>query len=84
MNEPDLLVLDEPASAIDKNGLDLFYKNIAHLKKNFDLAVILISHDLEYVKAYADKVVLLDRTIIKSGTPKEVFGSDEYKEVFEV
>ena len=82
-NGPDLLILDEPASAIDKNGLALFYRNIAHLKKHFDLAIILISHDLEYVREYADQVVLLDGTVRASGSPREVFASDAFREAFE-
>ena len=79
---PNLLLLDEPVSGIDKNGMDLFFKNIVELKENYDLAAILVSHDLEYVAKYADHVVLLDGKIVKEGTPKEVFGSKEFKKVF--
>lgn len=79
---PNLLLLDEPISGIDRNGMDLFYHNIVDLKENYDLATILVSHDLEYVAKYADYVVLLDRKIIKEGTPQEVFASAEFKNVF--
>lgn len=79
---PNLLLLDEPVSGMDQNGLDLFYNNLDYLKKNYDLAVILISHDLEYIEKYADYVVLLDKSIKKEGTPKEVFGSREFVETF--
>lgn len=82
MDEPNLLILDEPVSGIDQNGMELFYKTIYQLKENYDLAVILISHDLEYVKRYADKVVLLDGTILKQGSVKEVFASTEFARVF--
>jgi ABC-type Mn2+/Zn2+ transport system ATPase subunit len=50
MDEPNLLLLDEPVSGIDQNGMELFYKTMMTLKENFDLAIILISHDLDYVK----------------------------------
>ena len=83
MDEPNLLLLDEPISGIDKNGTELFYRTIDYLKKHFDLAIVLISHDLEYVEKYADKVVLLNHTILKQGTAKEVFHSEEMKQVFE-
>lgn len=79
---PNLLLLDEPVSGIDQNGMDLFFKNIVELKENYDLAAILISHDLEYVAKYADYVVLLDRKIVKEGTPNEVFQSKEFKQIF--
>ncbi|MBR4026238.1 MAG: metal ABC transporter ATP-binding protein [Lachnospiraceae bacterium] len=82
MDKPKLLLLDEPVSGIDKNGMELFYKTMHYLKKHYDLAIILISHDLDYVKKYADHVVLLDQTVKKQGTVKEVFESLEFKEVF--
>ena len=50
--------------------------------KNFDLAIILISHDLDYVAKYADWVVLLDQTVLKQGTAKEVYQSKEFHQVF--
>ena len=53
------------------------------LKKEYDMAIILVSHDLNMVKQYADKVILLDKTVVKNGTPEEVFNSQEYKEIFE-
>lgn len=84
MDEPNLLLLDEPVSGIDQNGMDLFYKTMDYLKKNFDLAIVLISHDLDYVKRYADKVLLLDKTVLKQGSPREVFGSSQFREVFGV
>lgn len=83
MDEPNLLLLDEPVSGIDQNGMELFYRTIYQLKENYDLAVILISHDLAYVKKYADKVILLDETILKQGTVKEVFSSAEFENVFQ-
>lgn len=79
---PNLLILDEPVSGMDHNGMELFYENIDFLKREYDLAVILISHDLEYVARYSDRVVLLNQTIIREGTPKEVFKSPEFKETF--
>ena len=82
MDEPNLLLLDEPVSGIDQNGMELFYKNINYLKENFDLAVILISHDLDYVKKYADNVVLLDTEVLAQGSAKEVYASDAFHHVF--
>ena len=84
MDSPNLLLLDEPVSGIDQNGMELFYKTIYHLKEHYDLAIILISHDLDYVKRYADKVILLDKTILRQGTVKEVFESEAFAEVFQV
>ena len=82
MDEPNLLLLDEPVSGIDQNGMDVFYRTISELKKNYDLAVILISHDLDYVAQYADKVILLDKTVIRQGSVRQVYASPEFHQVF--
>ena len=82
MDEPNLLLLDEPVSGIDQNGMDLFYQTMDYLKRNYDLSIILISHDLDYVAKYADKVILLDQTVVKQGSVKEVFGSKEFERIF--
>lgn len=82
MPYPDLLLLDEPISGIDRNGREQFYQNINELKEKHDLAIILVSHDFEYVKKYADKVILLDKTIIAKGKPEEVLKSKEFIERF--
>lgn len=79
---PNLLLLDEPVSGIDRSGMELFYKNISKLKKNYDLAMILVSHDLEFVEKYADSVILMDKTIVREGSPSEVLKSEEFKELF--
>ena len=79
---PNLLILDEPVSGIDRNGRKLFYKILNDLKQQYDLSIILVSHDLELTAEYADSVVLLDRTVLKEGSAKEVMGSEEFKEVF--
>lgn len=82
MDDPDLLLLDEPVAGIDQNGLDLFYKNMTYLRNHYDAAIIIISHDLDYVRKYADQVVLLDQTVKASGSPAEVYASDAFREVF--
>lgn len=69
---PHLLLLDEPVSGIDQNGLDMFYDTLKELKESYDLSIILISHDLDLVMKYADRVVLIKGTVLASGTPKEM------------
>lgn len=82
MDEPNLLLLDEPVSGIDQKGMELFYKTMDYLKSHYDLAIILISHDLDYVAKYANKVILLDKTIVKQGSVKDVFSSPEFEKTF--
>ena len=80
---PDLLLLDEPVSGIDHNGLKMFYKTVSELRKNYDLSIILVSHDLNLVAKYADRAVFLNnKTVEVCGTPQEVFRDSKVSEVF--
>ncbi len=79
---PNLLILDEPVSGIDRNGRKLFYKILNELKQQYDMSIILVSHDLELTAEYADSVVLIDRTVLKEGKAEEVMDSAPFKEVF--
>ena len=79
---PNLLLLDEPVSGIDRNGMELFYDNIQKLKKNYDLAMIVVSHDFEFVRKYADHVVLLDKKILAEGSFEEISEHKDFKRAF--
>ena len=79
---PELLLLDEPASGIDRNGLDLFYENLTDLKTKKDLSILLVSHDLYNIAEVADQILLVDGTLKASGSPTEVMRSDAYAQIF--
>ena len=80
---PDLLLLDEPISGVDKVGMRIFYELVAKLKAAEDMAILLISHDLEMIERFADKVILLNKRVLKFGSVQEVFQSREMQEVFQ-
>lgn len=79
---PDLLLLDEPVSGVDEVGMKIFYELAAKLCAAEDMAILLISHDLEMVKKYADQVILLNKRVLKIGTAEEVFQSSEMQNLF--
>ena len=79
---PNLLILDEPVSGIDENGTREFYETISRLKSEYDMSIIMVSHDLELARQYADKIILLDKEVIKEGEPEQVFNSLEFKNRF--
>ena len=79
---PNLLILDEPVSGIDENGTKDFYELVNQLKTKYDMSILLVSHDLDLVQKYADRVILLDKEVIKEGTPDEVFHSLEFQNRF--
>lgn len=79
---PDILLLDEPVSGVDRAGLSLFYQLVSDLRHTHDITILLISHDLDLVARHADKVVLLDKTIREDGPPSQVYSTPAFKEIF--
>jgi zinc transport system ATP-binding protein len=81
---PNILLLDEPISGIDHNGVADFWNVINEIRLVNDIAIIIVSHDFGQVKKYANTVALLDKTVLKTAPPKEMFESEEFKGVFNV
>lgn len=70
---PNLLLLDEPISGIDRNGTMHFYELLDQLKREYDLSILMISHDLDFVYEYSDRVLLLDKNVVEEGSPEVVY-----------
>jgi len=79
---PDILLLDEPVSGIDQQGMEIFYQTVSELRENFDMSIILVSHDFSLVAKYSDRVALLNKTILSCGKPAEVYSSKEFINLF--
>ncbi len=79
---PELLILDEPVSGVDAIGSEKFYDAINNLRHNYHMAIAMVSHDLGIVKEFADNVVLINKSVLKSGSAEDVFNSAEFKESF--
>jgi zinc transport system ATP-binding protein len=74
---PDILLLDEPVSGVDFAGLHLFYNAISELRQRYDLSIITVSHDFSLSSRFADRMVLLNKTIRCEGTPSEVLNHEQ-------
>lgn len=78
--KPKVLVLDEPTAGLDPQGRDEILDQIAHLQKEGNLTVILVSHSMEDIAKYVDRIVVMNKgSKIYDGVPKSVFA--HYKEL---
>jgi zinc transport system ATP-binding protein len=80
--DPQFLVLDEPAQAVDFAGAAQLYELIAAIRDTRGCGVLLISHDLHVVLGASDRVVCLNRHICCEGKPGTVAGHPEYMRLF--
>lgn len=77
---PKVLVLDEPTAGLDPKGRDDILDQIAYLHKQSDLTVILVSHSMEDIARYADRIIVMNKAQVQyNGKPVEVFA--HYKEL---
>lgn len=79
---PQLLILDEPLSGVDVDGMTLLMDMLDEIRKTYDLSILMTTHDFSMLERYCDRVVLLAHRILKKGTPMEVLDSEEFAEAF--
>ena len=79
---PQILILDEPLSGVDIDGEKQLLDMLDEIRRQYDLSILLSTHDFATLEEYADKVILLKSTVLKVGSPAQVLESDEFRDVF--
>ncbi|GFI05266.1 energy-coupling factor transporter ATP-binding protein EcfA2 [Lachnospiraceae bacterium] len=78
--KPEVLILDEPTAGLDPKGRDEILDQIAKLREETGMTVILVSHSMEDVAKYVDRIIVMNKgQVMFDDVPKEVFG--HYKEL---
>ena len=78
--KPEFLILDEPSAGLDPKARDEILGTIASLKEKTGISIILVSHSMEDVAKYVDRLIVMNKSeIIYDDTPKAVFRN--YKEL---
>ncbi|MGN6711137.1 energy-coupling factor transporter ATPase [Anaerocolumna jejuensis] len=81
--KPEFLILDEPTAGLDPKGRDEILEQINKLHKESGITIILVSHSMEDVAKYADKLVVMNKgSVVFHDTPHKVF--EHYKELEEM
>lgn len=81
--KPEVLVLDEPTAGLDPKGRDEILDQIAKLKEETGITVILVSHSMEDVAKYVERIIVMNRgSVLYDDTPREVF--KHYRELEQV
>lgn len=79
---PNILILDEPLSGVDVTGHQELMDMLDAIRKNYDLSILMTTHDFSTLPRYADQVVLIDGTVLTQGSPESVLSSVEFSKVF--
>ena len=74
MNQPSLLLADDPTSALDVASQDMTIETLLALRKKTDLSILLVTHNMEVARRLADEIgVMYQGRIIESGLPEEIW-----------
>jgi zinc transport system ATP-binding protein len=82
MGRPTVLLFDEPTAGVDEPGEERLYETIRRLQLEEGLTLILISHELNLVFRYADRVLCLGREPACFGVPREILTPELIAEVY--
>lgn len=81
--KPDILILDEPTAGLDPRGRDEILDQIAKLHKETGITVVLVSHSMEDVAKYVERIIVMNKgSVLFDDAPKVVFR--HYKELEQV
>lgn len=79
---PNILILDEPLSGVDVEGMATLMDMLDEIRQVYDLSILMTTHDFGLLETYMDQVILIDKNIICQGTPSEVLNSEDFQQVF--
>jgi zinc transport system ATP-binding protein len=82
LQQPDIIILDEPAQNLDVSGQLSFYQLLKTLHKESGIAILMVSHDLHMVMASTNKVICLYHHICCTGTPDKITKEPEFIKLF--
>lgn len=83
IDKPEILILDEPTTGIDLGGGDTIYSLLKKIKEEQKITIILVTHDLNIVYGFSDKVLCLSRKGHTCfGVPREVMSPESLEDVF--
>ncbi|MCK0150202.1 metal ABC transporter ATP-binding protein [Marivita sp. S6314] len=82
IDDPQVLVLDEPTQGLDQPGSAEFYRLIETLREDLGCGVLMVSHELHVVMAASDRVICLNGHVCCEGAPEHVATAPEYRALF--
>ena len=79
---PNILILDEPLSGVDIEGIETLMDMLDEIRKTYDLSILMTTHDFSSLSRFADKVALIDHRLLMFASPQEVLSAPEFREAF--
>ncbi|KKR10405.1 MAG: ABC transporter related protein [Parcubacteria group bacterium GW2011_GWA2_39_18] len=82
IDNPDVLLYDEPTSGIDAGAEETIYSTLLNLKDKYEMTIIFVSHELSIVYNYATKVLCLNKEKFCYGEPEDILGAENLSKLY--
>jgi zinc transport system ATP-binding protein len=82
VSNPELLILDEPSTALDPPSRESFFELLKKLNMSKGITIILITHDISQIGQYANKLLYLDKKVVFYGSFADFCRSEEMSRYF--
>lgn len=82
MDNPRLLLLDEPSAGIDIKGQETIYALLQRIQKETNLTMVLVTHELDVVMQFAQQVLCLNRQLLCAGPPQSILTNELLQEMY--
>jgi ABC-type Mn2+/Zn2+ transport system ATPase subunit len=79
---PELLILDEPTAAVDITAQTVILETLEKINKKQGITVLMVSHDINEIVHFCDKVALLNKRLIGFGRPGEILNKENLRSVY--
>jgi zinc transport system ATP-binding protein len=81
-DKPNVLLFDEPTAGVDLDSEEAIYKMLSELKKQNEITILLISHDLHIVRDYSDYMLALNKCVTFFGESKQIMNPDLQRVIY--
>lgn len=82
IDEPEVLIIDEPTSGIDIGGEETIYNLIHKFWKKYHMTILMVTHDLNIVWEHANNVLCINKQYSCMGTPEEILSPEQLKKLY--
>jgi ABC-type Mn2+/Zn2+ transport system ATPase subunit len=82
LNQPRILILDEPEAGIDLQGERFFYEVLHNLVKSEDITALIATHEMEIVSEYADNVICINKSLVCEGSVEETLIPKTFEKLY--
>ena len=82
IDEPDIMLLDEPTTGVDPGAEEAIYEMLRRLTKEKGITLILVSHDIHIIREFSDYILAMDRCMVFFGESKEIMRPEVQRAIY--